>query len=170
MTTLVDLFKQSEIKLNVVFDPPVEGEKPRTMLQYRAKLLHKGVVIHQGTYSMGSGHAPAYKKSIAYYKATPWVDRDNAIRYELQNGRTYDTNKPIRPDPEDVLACFMLDASIGDECEDFEEFFDNFCGEAKKGDELRKQRKAHEACRDMSRILRRHLRNYDKALEISRER
>lgn len=106
------------------------GEK-QPSLNWRVTLLHNGKPFLTTDYMAGSGHCPAYAKSVKELGGKNCLMRDEAIRWECEHGRAgtvlngggiCNTNaKPLEPKLADVLHSLVMDADAID-CGDFEEW------------------------------------------------
>lgn len=89
-------------------------------LNWTVTLKKAGRAIVTTDYSAGQAHCPAYespKYGVPHFMS---IDRDTALRFECENGRTYKgtldfgTSAPILPDAVDVLWSLTRDADVLD--------------------------------------------------------
>lgn len=86
-------------------------------LNFRITLKRNGVGIVGTDYSMGSAHAPAYKRDFKGFHVGPDKAKRDAIAFECEHGHEYGQSrqgwgKPIKPNPIDVFACLIRDSDV----------------------------------------------------------
>lgn len=95
-------------------------------LNWKGDLLVRGnVVLKDLDFSQGIANAPSYKQG-----SVMTIDRDNAIRYEVENGKSYiwyglDRKKRIEFPAIGFTACIFMDASAID-CLGFSDWASNY--------------------------------------------
>lgn len=109
-----------------------KGEK-RPSLNWRVTILRNGREVITTDYGAGEGHCPAYKASVQELGNQNSIARDEAIRWECENGHNRREltsagmaykGTPILPDLADVLASLAMDSDVID-CGTFEEWASN---------------------------------------------
>lgn len=116
--TRLALLAKNEITIESVFVPFSQsrnkGNKTKS-LNWVVTLFRRGRKITSFDYTSGWGNAPAAK--VAKFKVFGGgmnLDGDAALTREIEIGRAHDTQRPIKPDTLDVVACLVLDCRVLD--------------------------------------------------------
>jgi hypothetical protein len=125
----------------------------RVSLCLRSPLDGQDKIILTTDYSAGVAHCPAYKASIKFLGGPNSVDRDEAITWECENGRSAiripgfglnrasRSGKAIEPNPADVMYSLIIDSDALD-ASSFEDWAGNFGYDA----DSRNAEKIYRAC------------------------
>ena len=99
-------------------DEPVD----KRSLNWRVTLLHNNRRVLSTLYTAGIAHCPSYRR--------PYILREDApaLMYETHTGRRFGTTERILPSLADVIHSLLLDASIFDECHNYEEYEQSYGG------------------------------------------
>lgn len=131
---------------------PVPGQR-RYSLNWRVTVKHKGHVLLTTDYSAGIAHCPAYKRPVKELGHANSVMRHESIARECESGRAdrpFGTKgAPILPDPVDVIASLLIDASAIDHAS-----FEDWASDLGMDTDSRKAEHSYRVCLEIALKLR----------------